>query len=74
MRNPTFAIASRVSAFVQQGVVGCVIRLINAKFPSIEELDLPPILKEFVLSKRGLLGQIFLDMSEYFRAILATPW
>ncbi len=43
----------RVSAFVQQGNVGCVIRLINAKIPTIEELDLPPILKEVVLSKRG---------------------
>src|SRR5215210_4377180 len=42
----------RVSAFVQQGHIGCVIRLINAKIPDIEELDLPPILKEVVLSKR----------------------
>jgi twitching motility protein PilU len=33
--------------------VGCVIRLINAKIPTNEELDLPPILKEVVLSKRG---------------------
>src|ERR1700753_2246383 len=45
----------RVSAFVQQGSVGCVIRLINAKIPSFEELDLPPILKEVVLSKGGLV-------------------
>ena len=45
----------RVSAFVQQGNVGCVIRLINAKIPSFEELDLPPVLKEVVLSKRGLV-------------------
>ena len=45
----------RVSAFVQQGCTGCVIRLINAKIPTIDELDLPPILKEIVLSKRGLV-------------------
>jgi twitching motility protein PilU len=45
----------RVSAFVQQGHTGCVIRLINAKIPSFEELDLAPILKEVVLSKRGLV-------------------
>jgi len=45
----------RVSAFVQQGHVGCVIRLINAKIPSFEELDLPSILKEVVLSKRCLV-------------------
>ena len=45
----------RVSAFVQQSAVGCVIRMINAKIPSFEELDLPPILKELSLSKRGLV-------------------
>ena len=45
----------RVSAFVQQGHTGCVIRTINAKIPTFEELDLPPILREVVLSKRGLV-------------------
>jgi len=45
----------RVSAFVQQGATGCVIRMINAKIPTFEELDLPPILKELALSKRGMV-------------------
>src|SRR6201996_5029630 len=45
----------RVSAFVQQGFTGAVLRTINAKIPTFEELDLPPILKEVVLSKRGLV-------------------
>jgi len=45
----------RVSAFVQQGNIGAVLRTINAKIPSFEELDLPPILREIVLSKRGLV-------------------
>ena len=45
----------RVSAFMQMGQVGCVIRLINANIPSFEELDLPPVLREVVLSKRGLV-------------------
>jgi twitching motility protein PilU len=45
----------RVSAFVQQGQIGAVLRTINAKIPSFEELDLPPILREIVLSKRGLV-------------------
>ncbi len=45
----------RVSAFVQQSAVGCVIRMINSKIPSFEDLDLPPILKELALSKRGLV-------------------
>ena len=44
----------RVSAFVQMGLTGAVLRTINIKVPTIEELELPPILKEIVLSKRGL--------------------
>jgi twitching motility protein PilU len=45
----------RVSAFMQQGQVGCVIRMINATIPTFEELDLPAILREVVMSKRGLV-------------------
>ena len=45
----------RASAFVQMGQVGCVIRLINATIPSFEELDLPTVLRDVVLSKRGLV-------------------
>ena len=33
----------RVSAFVQQGFTGAVLRTINAKIPTFEELELPPI-------------------------------
>ena len=44
----------RVSAFIQQTHTGCVIRTINAKIPTLEELKLPPILKDVVMSKRGL--------------------
>jgi twitching motility protein PilU len=43
----------RVSAFVQQGYTGAVLRTINAKIPTIEELELPLILKDVALSKRG---------------------
>jgi twitching motility protein PilU len=45
----------RVNAFVQQSHTGCVLRLINAKIPTLDELDLPPILKEVALTKRGLV-------------------
>ncbi|MEY4760372.1 MAG: hypothetical protein RLZZ200_228 [Pseudomonadota bacterium] len=45
----------RASAFVQQGYPGAVLRLINAKIPTVEELDLPPILKDVVMAKRGLV-------------------
>jgi len=60
-KEANFAIAPpgigrfRVSAFVQQGNTGCVIRQINSKIPTIEELELPPILKDIVMSKRGLV-------------------
>jgi twitching motility protein PilU len=45
----------RVSAFVQQGYTGAVLRTINSKIPTIEELELPLILKDVALSKRGFV-------------------
>ncbi len=45
----------RASAFIQQGFTGCVIRTINAKIPTIDDLELPPILKDVSLTKRGLV-------------------
>ncbi len=44
----------RVSAFIQQGYVGAVLRTITTDIPTIEELNLPPILKDIVMNKRGL--------------------
>jgi twitching motility protein PilU len=40
---------------VQQGCTGAVLRTINAKIPTLEELELPPVLKDVVLSKRGFV-------------------
>ena len=45
----------RVSAFIQQGAVAAVLRTITTEIPSLEELDLPPILKDVVMNKRGLV-------------------
>jgi twitching motility protein PilU len=45
----------RVSAFVQQGQVGAVIRRIVTEIPTIEDLDLPPALNDIVMTKRGLV-------------------
>ncbi len=45
----------RVSAFVQQGSVGAVLRTINTEIPKFEDLDLPAVLKEIVMTKRGLV-------------------
>lgn len=45
----------RVNVFVQQRHVGMVIRTIAAKIPNFEELGLPPILKNVIMEKRGLV-------------------
>jgi len=45
----------RVSAFVQQGNPGCVIRTIATRIPTINELALPPVLNDIALLKRGLV-------------------
>lgn len=45
----------RVSAFVQQGRTGAVLRTINTEIPTFEELDLPDTLKEVTMSKRGMV-------------------
>ena len=44
----------RVSAFIQQGNVGMVLRTIPATIPTIDSLGLPGILKDVAMSKRGL--------------------
>jgi twitching motility protein PilU len=44
----------RVSAFIQQGKVGMVLRTIPSVLPTIDSLGLPQVLKDVVLSKRGL--------------------
>ncbi|MPZ42915.1 MAG: PilT/PilU family type 4a pilus ATPase [Betaproteobacteria bacterium] len=45
----------RVNAFRQRGAVAMVIRHIKVAIPSIEELRLPPVLKDVVMEKRGLI-------------------
>ena len=45
----------RVNAFVQQSHVGLVLRVIPAQLPTVDGLGLPQILKETVLTKRGLV-------------------
>ena len=45
----------RVSAFIQQGMVGAVLRTIKTEIPTLEGMDLPPILKDVVMNKRGLV-------------------
>jgi twitching motility protein PilU len=45
----------RVNIFQQRGSVGMVIRRIKADVMSLDEMRLPPILKDIVMTKRGLV-------------------
>ncbi|MCH8103899.1 MAG: PilT/PilU family type 4a pilus ATPase [Proteobacteria bacterium] len=45
----------RVNAFVQRGSTGMVLRIINSEIPSFAELNLPDILEEIAMTKRGLV-------------------
>ncbi|MHB1248978.1 MAG: PilT/PilU family type 4a pilus ATPase [Polaromonas sp.] len=44
----------RVNAFLQQGKVGMVMRVIPAVLPTIDGLGMPQVLKEVAMTKRGL--------------------
>ena len=60
-RECNFAVAPtdigrfRVNAFVQQGKIGMVFRVIPATLPTIDILGVPQTLKEVVMAKRGLV-------------------
>ncbi len=45
----------RVNAFMQQGRIGMVLRTITTTIPKFEDLNLPPVLKDVVMTKRGLI-------------------
>ena len=45
----------RVNAFIQQQCAGMVMRTITTEIPTFEGLGLPPVLKDVVMSKRGLV-------------------
>ena len=45
----------RVSAFIQQSHVGGVLRTIQTDIPKFEQLGLPKILQDIVMTKRGLV-------------------
>ncbi len=53
--NPKGIGRFRVSAFVQQGYTGAVLRTIITKIPTIEDLELPNQLTEVVMNKLGLV-------------------
>lgn len=45
----------RLSAFLQRGRVGLVVRRIQTRIPRIDELGLPPIVADLSMLKRGLV-------------------
>jgi twitching motility protein PilU len=53
--NPQGIGRFRVSAFIQQGSVGAVLRQIITKIPTVDELELPAVLKDVAMTKRGLV-------------------
>ncbi len=60
-RECNFAISTRgqgrfrVSAFQQRNMIGMVARRIETKIPTLEDLNLPKILKNLAMTKRGLI-------------------
>jgi twitching motility protein PilU len=53
--NPPDIGRFRMNAFIQQGRVGLVARTITTTIPKFEELNLPGILKDICMTKRGLI-------------------
>ncbi|HEX5513242.1 MAG TPA: PilT/PilU family type 4a pilus ATPase [Gammaproteobacteria bacterium] len=60
-RECNFAISAggigrfRVSAFYQRNYAGMVLRRIETYIPSVDELRLPPVIKDLAMTKRGLI-------------------
>lgn len=53
--NPVGVGRFRANAFIQQGYCGLVMRTIETEIPNLDKLKLPEILKEIVMTKRGLV-------------------
>ncbi len=53
--NPAGIGRFRCNAFVQQANVGVVLRTITTTIPKIEDLGLPNVLKDIIMTKRGLV-------------------
>lgn len=45
----------RVNAFTQRGSMGMVLRVIQSEIPKFEELNLPAVLKDISMTKRGMV-------------------
>ena len=45
----------RVSAFIQRDMAGMILRKIESTIPTVDELNLPPVLKELAMKNRGII-------------------
>jgi twitching motility protein PilU len=45
----------RANAFIQQGACGLVLRTIETEVPNLDKLGLPEVMKEIIMTKRGLV-------------------
>ncbi len=45
----------RVNAYTQMGRTGMVLRVIQSQIPTFEELNLPPVMSELAMTKRGMI-------------------
>src|SRR3990167_10290748 len=48
----------RCSAFVQQANIGMVLRVITTTIPKMEDLGIPAVLKDVIMTKRGLVMMV----------------
>lgn len=53
--NPAGLGRFRVNVYREQGRIGMVLRKIATEIPTLEQLQLPPILKELAMTRRGLM-------------------
>ena len=53
--NPAGIGRFRINCFIQQGQVGMVMRVITVAIPKFDDLKLPPVLKDVIMTKRGLV-------------------
>lgn len=53
--NPVGVGRFRANAFVQQSYCGLVMRIIATEIPNLDKLKLPEVLKDIVMTKRGLV-------------------
>ena len=55
----------RINAMVQRGAAALVCRVITSQIPKFDNMNLPPILKQVVMEKRGLVIFLHQGYNQY---------